>query len=332
MSKNELTTPGLIKSYLNEVKKRSTGEFNNSKMLLRSFFRYVKKEIKDITMVDVRDYFENDLDKKKIQNNTKNTRRYMLKGFFDHVVIMYLSENKNFNNPVPNRKIYQFTRKEGDIQRYEESKEKEQIFDNGQLIQIWDYCLHRYKLTFRFMWLRDFVLIVLIICTGARISEIRTIQLQDIHLDKRYFETGFVMGARKSTMNKKKGLLFFFPEKIVYYLRSYIELLEEKKGKDNIWLFPGQKGSVLTDMGARLISSKISKHLDIKIKWHSFRRTMITARVKMECPLYISEMLMNHAPSSVESKSYIKLNLEEKREYYDRFFPFEFLLTDEVNV
>ena len=118
----------------------------------------------------------------------------------------------------------------------------------------------------------------------------------------------------------------------MYYLRLYIELLEEKKGKNNIWLFPGQKGQCLTDMGARLIATKIKKHLELPIKWHSFRRTMITARVKMECPLYISELLMNHAPSSVESKSYIKLNLEEKRDLYDKYFPFDFLLTDEVNI
>ena len=332
MVKNDLTTKALIKSYLNEVKKRSVGEFNNSKMLLRSFFRYVKKPIKDITMVNVKDYFENDLDKKDIKNNTKNTRRYMLKGFFDHVQISYLSENKNYNNPVPSRKIYQFTKKEGDIQRYSETKEKEQIFDNGQLIQIWDYALHRYKLTLRFRWLRDFVLIALIICTGARISEVRTILLQDVHVDQRYFETGFVKGARKSTMNKKTGLLFFFPESVVYYLKLYVLLLEEKKGVENKWLFPGQKGSFLTDMGARQILPKLTKHLGFGIRWHSFRRTMITARVKMGCPLYISEMLMNHAPSSVESKSYIKLSLEEKRENYDKYFPYDFLFINEVNI
>ena len=332
MNKEELTTQGLIKSYLNEVRKRSEGEFNNSKMLLRSFFRHVKKKIKDITMLDVKDYFENYLDIRPIKNNTKNTRRYMLKGFFDHVQITYLSENKNYNNPVPSKKIYQFTKKEGDIQRYNESSEKEMVFDQGQLIQIWDYALHRYKLTLRFMWLRDFVLLTLIVCTGARISEIRTIMLQDVHVKQRYFETGFVKGARKSTMNKKKGLLFFFPEKIIYYLKLYMQLLEEKKGPDNIWLFPGQKGSFLTDMGARLITTKLSKHLGFKIRWHSFRRSMITSRTKMGCPLYLSEMLMNHAPSSVEAKSYIKLTLEEKRDYYDQYFPYDFLLTDEVNV
>ena len=57
--------------------------------------------------------------------------------------------------------------------------------------------------------------------------------------------------------------------------------------------------------------------------WHTFRRSRITEMSKMGCSTSISELLLNHIPSSVEGKHYIKLSVREKRKFYDKYDPYK---------
>lgn len=53
-------------------------------------------------------------------------------------------------------------------------------------------------------------------------SEIRTSELENINLNERFFETGFLKNSRKSTLRSGESLLFFFPKKFKIYLQNYI--------------------------------------------------------------------------------------------------------------
>ncbi len=306
---SELSDKALIVSFLQETKKRSDGSLANNKTAIRLFFDYIKKPIQTITMTDVRNYFISYIDSRSIKITTKNSHRYRLKSFFEYVKNILSEHGIDYENPVPSMNIFRFTKKKGDIKRI--SIEELKILTKNQISELMEY-------TYTNQSLRDFILLGLVVCTGARISEIRSILINDLHIEERFFETGFVINARKSTLNKERGLLFFFPKKIIKYLKEYLEI----HSKDSEWLFPGYMENHISKSKTDIIYKKLSRKTNIKFSWHYFRRAIITERRKMDCPEWLSEALMNRVPSTVERESYIKLKIYEKRELYDKFFPF----------
>jgi len=294
----------IVNGYLDKVKKRSNGSYRNNKGALRRCLNYIKKEIPKITMLDVKRFLENDIDKDtKLSLDSKENYRSYIKSFFYYVQSMLLSENIDFRNPTPINKVFEFTQKESDIKKISESKGD--IYTDKELIDILE--LSKKHDSTR----RDFIIFGILISTGMRISEALTIKLENINLKERYIETGFVMDARKS----KKGLLFFIRENFKPYLERYINYL----GNKSIWLFPGNNTHLLPKS---FYNYSINNYGNEYARFHTFRRTMITNLVKNNCPLLISEMLMNHKASSVEGEHYVKLSIKEKRDLYDKYFPY----------
>ncbi len=298
-----------VNSYLNEVKKRSNDSYRNHKSVLNYFFQEIDKKIPDITMIDVRNYFDDYLDKRDIKLDSKETYRSVLMSFFYYVQALLLNQKIEFRNPVPIKRVYQFTQKDTDIKK--QSEKEDEILSKEQLEMILDYCKKNLRR-------RDFILFGLIACTGARISEIRTIKTKDVDLEERYFETGFIKGARKSTYRQNKALLFFFTEKFMIYLKNYILTLKDKKN----WLFTSNKKGYLSNTQCYFIKKKIIKKLGFEFTFHSFRRAIITYYTKNNISSEVREMLMNHKSSSIEGEHYLKLSIEEKRDLYDKFFPY----------
>jgi len=170
------------------------------------------------------------------------------------------------------------------------------------------------------MELRTLIILLLEVYTGARISEVRTVLREDVHLTERFFETGFTIDARKSTFNKSSGLIFFFPEVVVPYLAKYEKTLENSK-----WYFPGYSDNPISTASVRKIYIEIRRETGVYFSFHYFRRSLITERRKIGCPEDVSEGLMCHASSSVEGESYVKLTVKEKRDLYDLWNPFKSL-------
>ena len=178
-----------VNSYLAEVKKRSDGAYRNQKSVLKSFFDYVDKPVDEIYMWDVINYFNDvleleDKDGNTIQNSSKETRRSYLKSFFSYVQGNLASKKLDYQNPVPNYQVYKFKRRDTDIKKQSEKNEK--ILTKIQLLEILTYIKKNYTKNKRI-----FIFFCLCECTGARYSEIRTIKIENVNLDERYFETGF---------------------------------------------------------------------------------------------------------------------------------------------
>lgn len=303
-----------VDSYLYQVKKRSDFAYLGNKSVLKYFFEYIDKSVENIKMLDVRNYFDDVLDKEDNALSTKKTKRSRLTSFFYHVQSILLSNGIDYNNPVPNQRIYQFTKKSTDIKKQSE-KDKE-ILSMEQITEILNFARKN-------MRKKEFIKFGLLISSGARIGEILTLKVKNINLEESFFETGFEKNARKSTRNTNTALLFFFPNGFKTYLKNYILSLD----KNVEWLFPSSnsKTGTYTKMTSFFShKTRIEKALGFRFKIHSFRKTLITNRVlKMKCPLWISEGLVNHKSSSVEGEHYIKLSIEEKREQYDKYFPYQ---------
>lgn len=305
-----LTNEFFITSYLDEVKKRSPGSFANNRLMIQNFTNYTKKPFLDVTMIDLQNYLINHIDKKSVKKSSKNTIRYMLKAFFNYIKKTLLMYNIDYNNPVPSKKLFKFTTNLDDIEHIEDAELK--VLKIHQLQKILNYC----KKTFG---LRVFVMVGIAIFCGCRISEIRTIRKKDINLKECFFQTGFVPGSRKTTLHTNKGLLFFFPKVFAKFVQEYLESCD----KCIEWVFPGYKDEPLSRAMVQDIVNTIRKGVTIHFTWHYFRKSRITEMTKMGCSLEIREMLMNHAPSSVEGKSYVKLSIKEKKKLYNKWDPYK---------
>ncbi|MBD3214693.1 MAG: tyrosine-type recombinase/integrase [Candidatus Lokiarchaeota archaeon] len=296
----------IIVNYLTEKRKISDRVHANHKSCILNALNYIQKPLKSISMLDLKRYFERKIDPKDIKAISKNTYRSYLKSFFDYVVAFFLDKDIEFRNPVPNSRIYKFTQRTHDIKK--RGLERNQIFSKRELRELLKKAKKkRYK---------DFILFGLLTMCGMRINEALTIKVRDINLHERYLETGFERGARKTTLTTSKSLMFFITATFKSYLLKYLNLL----GKV-YWLFPGQGKS-----NYKMISFRNYGEAHYKskyFKFHSFRKSLITHRINMGCPLYISEILMNHVPSSTQGKSYIKKSIKTKRRDFDKWFPYK---------
>jgi len=298
----------IVKDHLIEVEKRSYGSFRNRKGVVLECLNFLNKELKEISMLEIKTYFETILDKKNVKLTTKRSYRSNLRSFFDYVQGVFLAQNIDFRNPVPQDRVFKFTQKEFDIKK--QSDVEDEIFTDLELLEILEFAKKRN--------FRDFILFSLLIITGARVSEILSIKVKDINLEKRFFETGFVKGARKTSLSSKKSLLFFFPENFSKYLGTYLNYLDNGE----VWLFPGRSKHYHYNSFHRYVKSNYGQNFS---NFHKFRKSLITNRVKIGCPLWASEGLMNHKSSSVEGEFYIKLSIEEKLNLFDEYFPYSFI-------
>ncbi|MHA1147578.1 MAG: tyrosine-type recombinase/integrase [Promethearchaeota archaeon] len=206
----------IVKDYLKEVEKRSHGSYRNNKGIILDCLNYINKDLKKIGMLDIKSYLENVIDIRNICYDSKKTYRSYLKSFFDYVEAILLKENVEFRNPVPNERVFKFTRKDSDIKK--QSDAGKMIYTNLELLNILQLAKKKK--------LRDFILFSLLIITGARIVEILSIQIKDVNLEGRFFETGFIKGARKTTRTSRESLLFFFTRNFSKYLEAYIKYLK----------------------------------------------------------------------------------------------------------
>ena len=295
---------GFVDEYLHIVRNRSTKAAQNHKGVILECLNHINKPIHLIRRRDIKEYFKKIVDKKDIKLVSKETYRSYLKSFFYYVEDELEDDEEldiDFMNPVPTKKSYKFTKRECDIE--DAKDEKDEIFSRKQLLEL---LIKTKQIKFR-----DFIIFCILIGTGMRVSEALTIKIQKIDLEKRIIKTGKVINARKTG----KELVFFIPKKFVPFLDKYIRIVNRKTG----WLFPGKKDHLRYNHWHRQIRKKYGT---IYGKTHRFRKSIISYRVDIGCPLYVSEMLTNHQPTSVQGKYYIKKSFANKRQLYDKWFPY----------
>lgn len=296
----------IVNNYLSEKKKISDGAYRNNKCRILNALNYLQKPLEAISMLDMKNYFEDDIDKRDIKAISKNSYRSYLKSFFDYVTAFFIDKNRDFMNPVPNSNIYKFTKRAKDIEK--RGKEENKKFSKKELLSL----LRKAKK----IKYRDFILFGLLTMCGMRVNEALTIKIKDINFSGRYLETGFERGARKTTLITGKSLIFFFTSTFKSYLKKYVNYLDNR-----FWLFPGQGKTHLNSSSVR---TRVKRHYNNKfLKFHTFRKSLITHRLNNGCPLYISEILTNHVPSSTQGRSYVKKSIKEKRQDFDKYFPYK---------
>lgn len=291
----------IIDDYLQEVEKRSHGSYRNQKIHIIDCLNFINKPLEKITILDVKNYLKFLDNKISIKYNSKTTYRSHLTSFFKYYKKVNIETNPNYLNPVPDKDIFDFRKTENDFKKI--SDKNSEKFSRKELTTILRLSKKRSS--------RDFIVFMILIFTGMRISEALTIKISYINLKKRFIETGDVKDARKSN----KSLLFFIPEFSIPFLEQYMMNMKKK----TIWLFPGRSSFLNKNSWYKLFKNHYPK---IYSKSQKFRKTIVSEYVKNGCEVALAEILTNHTPTSLTAEYYLKLEPEEKRDLYDKFFPY----------
>jgi integrase len=268
--------------------------------------------ILDASYEDIHYFFDSDINPRKISLMAKEKWRLPLNSYYTFISKIYkIQKQKMFYNPVPDSDLYTFTSKKKtaadiilkkELLTYDISK---RILDR--------YYRHNFQM---------FIVVSLLLYSGARISEIMSLIDENIDLNYRFFYNE-IKGAAK----KKKFGVYFFPAFFTKYLETYFLEKEYFYPKDK-YLFPSKvyKGKFMRPGAVRAELHKVCEFLKITVPHtpHKFRHLLNRERRKKGVDSLDRTILLNQTPKSTEAKHYnedLQMILE-LREIYDKSFPF----------
>jgi len=164
-----------------------------------------------------------------------------------------------------------------------------------------------------------YIIKLLMTFCGMRISECLLIRIESVNLKERFLLTGIEEGSRMSNKNGSNPLYFFFPLEVSKIIEQYVKGLE----KDSIWLFSGKNIYQRKSSYCRVVTKQ---KFEFHFKTQFFRRSLLIFMIDVNyTPLFIAEMLMNHAITSKIKIHHDRLKIEDRRKYYDKYLPKEYL-------
>ncbi len=161
---------------------------------------------------------------------------------------------------------------------------------------------------------RDRALLELLYGAGLRVSELVSLDLDDVHLGER---TARVMGKGS------KERIVPFGRKAADALRGYLKAATTlRRGKDVDALFLNQRGGRLTDRSVRrVLDSAVSKiALSRGVHPHALRHSFATHLLESGMDLRAIQELLGHARLSTTQR-YTRLALDRILEVYDQSHP-----------
>lgn len=269
------------------------------------------KRNKTIENADVDDLiaFFKIINSRDLKRSTKKKWRNFLNAYYDFLKEIKEKINKvAFINPVPSRNLFDFDEKEIDLQDLEK---EEDLMTYPDVKRVLNYLY--------FIDFRCFIIVSLLLYSGARISEICRIELKNLDLEERYFMTKI-----KSKKNLNRYGAYFFPKFFVKFLKEWINSLQEEF-LDPVFLFQQEDYYIHPKTPRkRLRTAKASIGLKCKMNPHAFRDYLNTLRFEQSIDEKYRFLLLNQTPENVNVKHYLKKYKKRKEllEIYDKTFPF----------
>lgn len=292
----------------------SDSNYGQKRNILIEFTRFIEntrnKTISDTNVNDVLAYFKTQIEPREIKRITKKKYRSVLNSYFSLFKEMKEKKTgKTVINPVPSHHIYDFSEK---AITFDELEREDDILDDYMIVdKILNYLYFTRK--------RLFIIVSILLYTGARINEVCRIELTHIDFKERFF---YVKVKSKKALNRWS--IYFFPKFFIPYLREWIDelRLEFPRAK---YLF--QKGSRYLSTNTprkHLRTLKNELGLTCKINPHAFRDFINTERFDRDLNKKYRKLLLSQTPKDVNIKSYLKKYKKRMKlqEIYDKTFPF----------
>jgi len=284
-----------INNYLNYLKtQKGLSEMSivSYKNDLVKFYNYLESE--NLIMTELKRYhFRNflaELNSQKLNNTTINRILASIKGFikykirFDYKdsagILEVESQKTNKYSP-----LFLFDKEFNDLISFE-------------LKNVIDY--------------RDRAIFEMIFSTGVRVSELASINIDNIDINNEI--------KIKGKGNKERIVLF--GKKCATILNDYLKVRNKLCTNNEKALFLNKNGNRLTDRGIRYIFKKriIEMSLTKNISPHSLRHSFATSLIKNGADIRTVQILLGHSSLSTTQK-YTHLGLDELKDIHYKYHP-----------
>lgn len=261
---------------------RSDKTIYNYKLILVKFSNYMRKNIDEITVMDMRMYLATIAKESNMKNTTLSTVISTFKSFFGWL------ENEEYIKKNPMKKINQ-PKTEKRLRKALSEEELEVLRQN---------CTS----------LREKALLEFLFASGCRLSEVSNIKVEDINWSERSLK---VVGKG----NKERQVYFTVKAKL--YLRQY---LKSRQG-ESPYLFIGLR-KPFGKLGGRAIEKEIAKiadraGFDKAVFPHLLRHTFATEALNSGVNITAVQRLLGH--ESVDTTMvYAELNEDSLKQEYKK--------------
>lgn len=255
------------------------------KYQLRLFAEYTDKKVNEFAEDDIKLFLSYREKNSKITKATMENARCILKSFFDWLV----DESLISRNPV-NR-----------IKPYKINKTYKEALSETELNKIKMACTD----------LREKALIEVLCSTGCNLNEIVNLEISKID-----WETNEII----VDSDTKSSRVVFLTTRAVAFLKEYLDSRED----DCKEVFVTSR-KPYKRLGGRSIQREIksiAKRTDLNknITPRTFRDTYAKIMLKKGCPLNILQALLGHESHSSTVETSLRLNLNNKKDIYQKYF------------
>lgn len=276
--------------YMDKLKNSSKHTLRAYKRDLLDFYEYVKK---------------NNFDYKNISRNS-------LRGFLIELREKGLDKRSISRKISSIRSFYKFLLKDGAIEKNslvslelpKIDKKLPTFLTEEEVIKLINAPNEETLIGFR-----DKLILIFLYSTGMRVSEIVSLKVSQLDLDK---------GEVIITGKGKKDRVIFLTEELKDLIREY---LNKRKKNSNV-LFINRNGKPLTDKGIRLLVEKYAKKVVPykKVTPHTLRHTFATHLLTNGADLRVVQELLGHTKLST-TQIYTHLTKENLKKIYENFHP-----------
>jgi integrase len=260
-----------------ELQGRAEATLLQDEMCIRQLIVFLDgKDIKSVTKLDIGRYYlqlRKDVKNEKLKTSSTVIYLTMLRSFF-----LWLDEKNNFFENVR-------------IKTGKPDYSHKEFVNKSDVINLLKHCKSQEHRAFIFL-LWD---------TGARLSEITTLKINNIKFDK----YGAIVTVTGKTGKRSIRIIDSVPDVQLW--------VNQCQGKDNDSLFPTKVTGQLTKRGAQNIINRVAKRagiIDKHIHAHSFRHGRLTELSK----LGMSEMMLRKIAGWTNSSEMpaVYININEK--------------------
>lgn len=156
--------------------------------------------------------------------------------------------------------------------------------------------------------LRDYTILIMLVSTGLRVSE-----LVGIDIDKIDFSKNAVYVHRKG--NKEQYV--YFSDDVKDSLESYIELDRKPQNDDELALFLSNRGTRITIRSVERIVAKYTQNPEVTVKHitpHKLRSTFGTNLYQETNDIYLTSAALNHKSVATTAAHYAAINEARRKE------------------
>ena len=163
---------------------------------------------------------------------------------------------------------------------------------------------------------KHYLIIKVLVETGARKGEIINAKLDDLNIEERYINT---------KTGKTGAKYYYFSESLGRELELYLNARNNIK-TENEYLFLTKFFDKYSTRNFNAILKKVRERVGIKtnITCHTFRRTVNDLRkTEMKCPNEDRRILLGHKTSDVNVANYTKSDIITIRKLFDTYNPYK---------